>query len=116
MGLRNVVTPQRSVQKELDTVRRDLNRLRGDIRDVVSVVADRSRENVSRTGETVRDAASDRLDNLNRRYATMRRIGLRQWRDARRSIVAHPVATMLTTLGLGALVATILGVFAKCRR
>jgi len=114
MGLRNALQGERRVQKELDTVRRDLNRLRGDMGDVVGALRERSRRNLGQMREGVSDELTDKLNALNRRYANARRFGQRWCRDTSRRARAHPWATALITLGIGA---AITSVFASaCRR
>ena len=103
MGLRNVISGQPNVQKELHTVRRDLSRLRTDLGEVVSAVGDLGRQNVGQ----VREGMGDQIEALNKRYALGRKYCSRQWRQARRTASEHPYGTTLAALAVGFVVAAI---------
>jgi ElaB/YqjD/DUF883 family membrane-anchored ribosome-binding protein len=111
MGLRNVIRRQSDVQRELDTVRKDLTRLRNDLGEVVNAVSDRSRNNV----EQWREGMSDRLSDLNQRYAEVRRMGQRQWRLARREVTEHPVRSSIIALVVGFVVTGLLSMLTSRR-
>jgi hypothetical protein len=93
-----------------------LNRLRGDVGDVVGAMTERSRRNVGQMRDTVSDEVSDRLKALNQRYATVRRSGRRWWRDTRRRASEHPIGATIATVGLGALIAALATMVGRRRR
>ena len=109
-------TGQNDVRRELNQVRSDLDRLRTDLRDVVGAVGEIGRENLGELSDSARGQVSDRMRSMNRQYARWRRQGSRQWARCRRSVSAHPFATLLVALGLGTLIAALTGAAYRFKR
>jgi len=104
MGIRNVMTGQRDIQKELETVRKDVDRLRNDLREAIGTVAEVGRSNVTGMREDARRQLNQRLEHLSRRCGLSSSASQRDgWQSSARE---HPWLAAAIVAGLGAVVFT----------
>ena len=98
-----------NVQEELQVLKDDLSKLRGDVADLVGVLKALGLEQVDATRESVEDELQAQRERLRALLARARERGRGAADELEQHVNEHPVGSLLTAFGIGYILAKLSG-------
>lgn len=95
-------------QKELDTVKADLAKLRSDVAELTGAVKESGSRRAGQVRETVEEELRRAREELRHTLDTARERGRRAKEEMEGTVGEHPYGTLLTAFGLGFIIAKLL--------
>lgn len=93
------------VREELEHLRKDLHRVRGDLGELVEALVEGGEEETRAVGRRARNGLHRRLDHLSHTYRRARRRGNQAVASAEHTMSDHPYTTASAIVGVGILIA-----------
>ncbi len=104
--------PQKDSNEELEAVKADLAKLRGDMGDLLQAVKEQGESRVRHGASWARDEAKDAfdegLDTLNRGYEQARKHGEKRVDEAEQLVGRHPLTSVVAAFGIGFVIAKLI--------
>ena len=104
------MTTQTEFQAELETLKADVSKLRGDVGELLDLLKAMGLEKVSGAKETLDEELEKRREEFQEALKAARARGERTARAVEGEITDHPLGSVMTAFGLGFIIAKLLDV------